>query len=79
MPFGYTQGGLFSRLTDARRPKAFPVQGKVVPQEPDEVSIHFSLLERYRVLRTDQINNSSVTSGDSFPYTGKPIPSVRQV
>ena len=27
----------------------------------------FSLLERYRVLRTDRINNSSVTSGDSFP------------
>ena len=50
-----------------RRTEAFPVQGKVVPQEPDEVSIHFSLLERYRVLRTDQINNSSVTSGDSFP------------
>ena len=41
----FAQGGLFSRLTDARRPKAFPVQGKVVPQEPDEVSIYSSLLE----------------------------------
>ena len=41
------------------------MQGKVVPQEPDELSIYFSLLEC--VLRTDRINNSSVTSGDSFP------------
>ena len=27
-----------------RRTEAFPVQGKVVPQEPDEVSILFFLI-----------------------------------
>ncbi len=34
----------YRHLTEARCPEAFPVQGKVVPQEPDEVSISFFLI-----------------------------------
>ena len=47
--------------------KPSPCRGRWFRRNRMRCLFHFSLLERYRVLRTDRIKNSSVTFGDSFP------------